>query len=153
MLSLLDSSGTVLGYSTGAQAAVSLTVETGGRYYALVNDRAFLEGKSFSSAVGKAYQLRARVFKRRGDVDGSGRIDFRDAFLVFLLVQNMTDSLKFTPAQRLAADFNGNGKVLGDLDDFLLSPARGRLYSEPRSEPAGQGKSCSDQPRPFSGWG
>lgn len=120
LLSLLDSSGTVLGYSTGAQAAVSLTVETGGRYYALVNDRAFLEGKSFSSAVGKAYQLRARVLRRRGDVDGSGRIDFRDAFLVFLLVQNMTDSLKFTPAERLAADYNGNGKVLGDLDDFLL---------------------------------
>jgi hypothetical protein len=120
LLSLLDSSGTVLGYSAGAQAAVSLTVETGGRYYALVNDRAFLEGKSFSSAVGKAYQLRVRVLKRSGDVDGNGRIDFRDAFLVFLLVQNMTDSLKFTPAQRLAADFNGNGKVLGDLDDFLL---------------------------------
>jgi len=120
LLSLVDSSGTVLAHAEGIQAAVGLTAPYSGVYYLLVNDRAILQGASFSVDGSRTYRLQAKRLNRRGDLDGNGRLDYRDAFLVFLLTRGFIDTLEVSPLQRLAADFDADGRVAGDLDDFLL---------------------------------
>jgi hypothetical protein len=119
VLSLLDSSGAVLAHAEGPEATASLRAVRSGRYYILVNDRALFSGVTFKDGLSRIYSLRARRLNRRGDVDGNGRVDYRDAFLVFFLTRGILDTLAFTPAQRLAADYDGDGVVLGDLEDFV----------------------------------
>ncbi len=119
VLSLTDSSGLVLGHAEGTAAEVSLTASYTGGYYLLVNDRAIFSGEAFINEAGRVYRLAARVSRRRGDMDGNGRIDYRDAFLVFIITSGMRDTLSFTPAQRFAADYDGDGQVVGDIADFL----------------------------------
>jgi len=120
LISLLDSSGTVLAHAEGVGASVSCKVPESGVYYLLINDRAILQAAAFPPDGSRIYRLRARKLRSRGDLDGNGYIDYRDAFLVFLLTREILDTLRFTPEQRLAADFDGDRTVVGDLDDFLL---------------------------------
>jgi len=110
----------VLAYSRGQDAEVSAKAPYTGKYYLLVNDSGLLDGSTYNYEGSRFYILKARKLCRRGDMDGNGRIDYRDAFMVFSITRGLVDILQFTPAQRLAADFNGNGLVVGDLDDFLL---------------------------------
>ena len=120
VLSLLDSTGLVLEHIEGAGANVSAAADYSGPYYLLVNDRALLSGGQFSDGYRKVYRLELKNARRRGDVDGNGVLDYRDAFLVFLLSSGLQDTLAVTPGRRQAADFNGNGVVQGDLNDFIL---------------------------------
>ncbi len=120
LLSFLDSSGMVIASAGGAQPLVSATAGYDGVFYLLVNDSAILDPAGSPSQGSRSYILRARKFQRRGDMDGNGVLDYRDAFLVFVLASGLRDSLAFSPAQRRAADFDGDGTVAGDLDDFLL---------------------------------
>ena len=122
MISLLDSSGVVIASAAGgAQVLVSATSDYHGAFYLLVNDSAILDPAGSVSQEGCSYILRARRFQRRGDMDGNGLLDYRDAFLVFVLASGLRDSLSFSAAQRRAADFDGDGIVVGDLDDFRLA--------------------------------
>ena len=116
-VSLLDSSGTVLAHSEDG-SAVGTRASGAGRFFLLVADRAFLEGKSFQNAVDRFYRVEARRLNRRGDVDGDGRLTYRDAFLVFFLVRGVLDTLDFTPSQRAAADWDGDGTLAGDIQDY-----------------------------------
>ena len=120
LLSLLDSSGTVIASAAGAQPVVSASSAYDGVFYLLVNDNAILDPGAAVSQGSRSYILRARRLQRRGDMDGNGVLDYRDAFLVFVLASGLRDSLSFSAAQRRAADFDGDGTVAGDLDDFLL---------------------------------
>ena len=120
LLSLLDSSGTVIASAAGAQPVVSASCGYDGVFYLLVNDSAILDPGAAAAQDSRSYILRARRFQRRGDMDGNGVLDYRDAFLVFVLASGLRDSLSFSAAQRRAADFDGDGAVAGDLDDFLL---------------------------------
>jgi flagellar hook capping protein FlgD len=138
VLSISDSSGLVLGYEEGSTAAVCLTAPYTGVYYLLVNDRAIFDGGDFVNEASRVYCLAARVIRRRGDVDGDGEIDYRDAFLVFVMTSGMQDTLSFTPAQRFAADYDGDGMIVGDTDDFI-----GVLFLAgyiPGRDPAGPSK-------------
>lgn len=144
VLSLTDSSGLVLEHDTGSVAGVSLTAPYSGDYYLLVNDRAVFQGEEFTNGAGRIYSLAARLLRRRGDVDGSDGIDYRDAFLVFVMTSGLRDTLSFTPAQRFAADFDGDGLVAGDISDFL-----GVLYQAgylPGRDPGGPSKSKAPGP-------
>jgi len=120
LLSLLDSSGMVIASTGGAQAVVSATAVYDGVFYLLVNDSAILDPAGSTSREGRSYILKARRLQRRGDMDGNGLLDYRDAFLVFVLASGLRDPSAFSPAQRRAADFDNDGTVAGDLDDFLL---------------------------------
>jgi len=120
LLSFLDSSGMVIASAGGVQALVSATAGYDGVFYLLVNDSAILDPAGSPAQGSRSYILRARKFQRRGDMDGNGVLDYRDAFLVFVLASGLRDSLAFSPAQRRAADFDGDGTVVGDLNDFLL---------------------------------
>ena len=119
VLSLTDSSGLVLDHAMGTAANVSLTAPYSGDYYLLVNDRAIFDQEAFINEAGRVYRLAARISSRRGDIDGNGRIDYRDAFLVFIIISGMRDTLSFSPAQRFAADYDGDGQVVGDIADFI----------------------------------
>jgi hypothetical protein len=121
LLSLLDSSGVVIASAGGAEPLVSATSGYHGVFYLLVNHSAILDPAGSASQEGHSYILRARRFQRRGDMDGNGLLDYRDAFLVFVLASGLRDSLAFSAAQRRAADFDGDGTVVGDLDDFRLA--------------------------------
>jgi len=119
VLSLTDSSGLVLDHDMGAAASVALTAPYSGNYYLVVNDRTIFSGEAFVNQAGRVYELTARVLRRRGDMDGNGRLDYRDAFLVFVITSGLRDTLSFSPAQRFAADYDGDGQLVGDVADFL----------------------------------
>jgi len=121
VLSILDSAGTVLAYSQGLPAIVSVTAASAAGYYVLVNDRALVTGGSFGpGGPGRSYRLVLRRLQRNGDVDGSGAIDYRDAFYVYMLASGLLDTLAVSPAWRRAADLDGDGVVTGDMDDFRI---------------------------------
>jgi hypothetical protein len=135
-VSLLDSSGTVLDHSEDG-SVVGTRASGAGHFLLLVTDRAFLEGKSFQNAVDRFYRIEARRLNRRGDVDGDGKLSYRDAFLVFFLVRGVLDTLNFTPAQLVAADWDGDGILAGDNQDYegLLK----EIFPVPSRDPGSPG--------------
>ncbi|HLA41351.1 MAG TPA: FlgD immunoglobulin-like domain containing protein, partial [Candidatus Glassbacteria bacterium] len=83
--------------------------------------RAVLSGGSFGALEnGRSYVLVLRQLRRSGDVDGSGSVDYRDAFYVYMLTSGLVDTLTVSPAWRRAADVDEDGAVAGDMDDFRL---------------------------------
>ncbi len=142
LLTLLGPSGEALAHAAGDSALIGLTIAADGRYLLLAGDRALLAGRDLATSNLRRYVLVARRLARKGDLDGNGRIDYRDAFLVFLVFAGLTAGEEFTPARLLAADLDGDGRTAGDLDDFLLA-LRAAAGSVPRRDPGQTGKGAA----------
>lgn len=118
-ISIMDSAGTVLADDLLSPGVASTAALYSGKYLILVTDRSFMEGEPFGGE-GREYELILSRLLRRGDIDGSGELDYRDAFLTFMLVSGLLDSESVEPGALRAADVDGDGTVVGDMEDFYL---------------------------------
>ncbi len=118
-VSIMDSTGVVLAGDLFTPGQASLAAPYTGTYLLIVSDRSLLDGAPFTG-VPREYELSLSRLLRRGDVDGSGALDYRDAFVVFMLASGLLDPLSVEPRVLAAADVDGDGVVVGDMDDFYL---------------------------------
>ncbi len=118
-LSIMDSAGTVLAGDLLTPGTVSVAAPCTGTYLLAVSDRSLLDGAPFTGTP-REYELRLNRLLRRGDTDGSGLLDYRDAFVVFMLASGLLDPSLAGPRVLAAADLDGDGAVVGDMDDFNL---------------------------------
>ena len=118
-ISIMDSAGTVLAKDLLTPGEVSVAAPYEGEYLLLVSDRSLLDGSPFTGTP-REYELSLRRLLRRGDTDGNGFLDYRDAFVVFMLASGLLDLSLVEPRVLAAADIDGDGVVLGDMADFNL---------------------------------
>ncbi len=118
-ITIMDSTGTVLANDLFLPGQASVAASYTGKYLLAVSDRSLLVGSPFTGEP-REYQLRLSRLLRRGDVDGSGALDYRDAFVVFMLASGLLDPAGVEPRVLAAADVDGDGAVVGDMDDFNL---------------------------------
>ncbi len=118
-ITVMDSVGTVLADDLLLPGQASVAAPYTGKYLLAVSDRSLLAGSPFTGEP-RQYQLRLSRLLRRGDVDGSGALDYRDAFIVFMLASGLLDPAGVEPRVLAAADVDGDGAVVGDMDDFNL---------------------------------
>ena len=139
-LSIMDSAGTVIAGDLTSPGEASVAASYNGSYLLLVTDRSLLEGSPFGGQP-REYALVLTRLLRRGDIDGNGELDYRDAFLVFMLVSGLLDPGSVDIRQLRAADVDGDGAVAGDMDDFHL--LMDRIGYVPARDPDSGGKQKS----------
>ena len=136
-LSIMDSAGTVLTGDLLSPGEASVAASYSGKYLVLVTDRSLLNGLPFSGEL-RGYELHLSRLLRAGDVDGSGVLDYRDAFIVFMLTSGLLDPSGVEPRVLAAADVDGDGTVTGDMDDFNI--LMDRVAYIPSRDPLAGGK-------------
>jgi hypothetical protein len=145
-VSILDSAGTAIASDMLTPGVASVSVAEPGRYLVLVTDRSLLDGSPFTGEA-RGYELLLSRHLRRGDVDGSGELDYRDAFVVFMLSAGLLNPETVSSRVLEAADLDGDGMVAGDMDDFRLLISRVEIIPSRDPQSGGKQKNSGDGTR------